>query len=1135
MLRLRVLGPVEAEVEGAPLDLGGPRQRAVLALLLVGRGEALSADRMVDQLWRGDPPPRAGTSLQAYVSNLRKVLEPDRRVRAEAKVLLSVPSGYALRLPPDAVDAWCFEAAYERARSAPPEHALSLLDEALGRWRGPAYAQFADEQWAAAEAARLDEIRVLACELHVRATLSAGRGAEAVPLAEVLTRRHPLHEEGWRLLVLALWATGRQADALGALRRGRRLLQEELGLGRVQRRADLAAPAPVLSELEEAILAQRVEVLHGVVPAPAPAPAAPPPPAAPTPPTPVEGFVGRERELGTLAEAAAAARRGGAVALVTGEAGSGKTRLLAHAGRRLAAEGWIVAAGRCPEIGGAPPAWAWVEALRSLAAHVPPERPEAFAALLDDTDRRAAAGDAATNRFLLHRAVGDWIAAAAARAPVAIVLDDLHLADAETLALLDAVAELDAVPLLLLAAYRPAEGRDGLAGTLARLARRAPRRTPLPGLSIDELAVLVAAVPGAPTDRETLAALAERTGGNPFYVTECARLLVGEGGTLAAAEVPQGVRDVLRRRFARLPDDAVTMLRLAAVVGGEAAVEVLIDAAELPEDRVLDALEAGIVAGLLTEPAPGRVRFTHALVRDTLYADLTWVRRRRVHTRVAETLLRVDPGDVAGLAHHCSQAATASLAPLAFEYASRAADLAERRYAYDAAATLLEQAIEALGRTPADQQDRDARLVDLHGRLLRAQIRSGGVAAARQTRERAIDIAERAGSDELLTAALTGWHVPTPWQTRPYGAVDDRVVRALESLLTRDGLTAEARCRLLDTLVAELSGVDAGRVALAAREELAIARRLGDPQLLAMALESSAKCRSHELHRDERERLGAELRTLALSYDLPRYLWTCEFVDSCVAGARNDPVALRRHAEAGAALAARYRLSEPEVVNLASLAMLAHIRGEFDEAEARYAEAHTRMVRHRMLHAEPFRELTLLVLGLSRGCYPALEPVARGRYERLGPPSGDLLALVLARDGRIDEAAAVRRAAEVAPDKLFTVHGTVRGELIVELGLREQAPDLIRRLLPFQDQFAGASTVAHAVQPVALTLGRLHRLLGDETAALWQFAQAEAVALRWDATHWVAAARRELGQKPVIPAPRVGEAPRASAETRSVH
>jgi hypothetical protein len=251
-------------------------------------------------------------------------------------------------------------------------------------------------------------------------------------------------------------------------------------------------------------------------------------------------------------------------------------------------------------------------------------------------------------------------------------------------------------------------------------------------------------------------------------------------------------------------------------------------------------------------------------------------------------------------------------------------------------------------------------------------------------------------------------------------------------------MASEARCRLLDTLVAELSGVDGERVALAASEELAIARELGDPRLLAMALESSAKCRSHELHRDERERLGSELRTLAFDCDLPHYLWTCEFVDSCVAGARNDPVALRRHAEAGAALAARYQLSEPEVVNLAALAMLAHIRGDFDEA------------------------------------------------------------------------AAVRRTAEVAPDKLFTVHGTVRGELIVELGLREQAPDMIRRLLPFQDQIAGASTLAHAVHPVALTLGRLYRLLGDEATAVRQFAQAEEVALRWDAAHWAAEARREL-------------------------
>ena len=139
MVRLRVLGPIEAEVDGRPADPGGPRQRAVLALLLVGRGEVVSVDRMIEQLWRGEPPPRAIASLQAYVSNLRKLLEPDRPQRSPATLLVSRAPGYALRLPTESVDAWRFEDLLQQAqRVAPgvPEKALDLVLEGLALWQG---------------------------------------------------------------------------------------------------------------------------------------------------------------------------------------------------------------------------------------------------------------------------------------------------------------------------------------------------------------------------------------------------------------------------------------------------------------------------------------------------------------------------------------------------------------------------------------------------------------------------------------------------------------------------------------------------------------------------------------------------------------------------------------------------------------------------------------------------------------------------------------------------------------------------------------------------------------------------------------------------------------------------------------
>src|SRR5262245_23907001 len=441
---IRVLGPLEAEVEGARADLGGPLQRAVLALLLMERGRVVSVDRMIDQLWRGEPPPRAIASLQAYVSNLRRILEPGRARRAQARILVSAPPGYAVRLPDQAVDAWRFESLLTAARRdspGQPERARQELEQALALWRGPAYAEFADEEWATAEVVRLTEQHLAAQEAWAEVMLRTGAAAEAVPAAEALIRQQPLREGSWRLLALSLWACDRQADALAALRRARRMLRDELGL----------EPGPALAEVEEAILGQRQEMLRRVQPLPAPpASRADAPPASQVEgQTPDELFVGRGDELRAIA--AAAARHAGDVVLITGEGGAGKTRLLDQAVAHLTRAGWTVVTGSCPDAGGAPSAWAWTEALRALATHVPPAEPGgALGALLDPDARPAgpgpnpspspsprpdAAADTAAARFRLHQAVVAWLRQAAAARPVAVLLDDLHQADAETLAL----------------------------------------------------------------------------------------------------------------------------------------------------------------------------------------------------------------------------------------------------------------------------------------------------------------------------------------------------------------------------------------------------------------------------------------------------------------------------------------------------------------------------------------------------------------------------------------------------------------------------------------------------------------------------------------------------------------------------
>ncbi|RPE39651.1 DNA-binding SARP family transcriptional activator [Streptomyces sp. Ag109_O5-1] len=238
-----VLGPVTAERAGVPLALKGPRHRAVLARLIVARRRVVPVARLVADLW-DEPPPTAVGAVRTFVGDLRRALEPDRPPRTPARLLVTDGPGYALRT--DAVDARQFEKAVETAATVEPSQAALSLRTALELWRGPAYAEFADEEWAGAERARLAELRLRAVEQRAEALLAGGRAAEAVPDLDAHLTGHPWREEAWRLLALALYRTGRQGDALAVLRRARATLADQLGLD----------PGPALRRLEAGILAQ---------------------------------------------------------------------------------------------------------------------------------------------------------------------------------------------------------------------------------------------------------------------------------------------------------------------------------------------------------------------------------------------------------------------------------------------------------------------------------------------------------------------------------------------------------------------------------------------------------------------------------------------------------------------------------------------------------------------------------------------------------------------------------------------------------------------------------------------------------------------------------------------------------------
>ncbi|WP_052067974.1 AfsR/SARP family transcriptional regulator [Rhodococcoides fascians] len=317
-VQLRVLGPLEASLDGDPIALGGPVPRALVARLVIADGRMVGDDTLIDDLWGELPPRTASLTLQGYVSSLRKALEPGRG-SAKPKILVRRGPGYALDLPADAVDSKRFVVAAARGKQAlaagDAADADRILGSALELWRGPAHVDCADREFAKAEIRHLEELRLDVVEDRVDAAIALGHTAAAAAALEGHTREHPLRERAWELLALALYRSGRQGDALTALRTARHLLAEELG----------ADPRPSSLALYDAILRQE----PSLDPPAATKAGSSGRPRSSRVPIPATHLVGRREVLADVSAAVNAHR----LVTLTGAGGMGKTRLALEVAR----------------------------------------------------------------------------------------------------------------------------------------------------------------------------------------------------------------------------------------------------------------------------------------------------------------------------------------------------------------------------------------------------------------------------------------------------------------------------------------------------------------------------------------------------------------------------------------------------------------------------------------------------------------------------------------------------------------------------------------------------------------------------------------------------------------------------------
>jgi DNA-binding SARP family transcriptional activator len=842
-----ILGPLEAREGGQSLRLGGRKQRAVLAFLLLHANEVVSRDRLIHELWGERPPETVQTVLQVYVSRLRKSL---RSGNGDGVIVTRAP-GYLLRLAPEQLDRERFERlAAEGRRAAASGDAVSAsekLAEALALWRGPALADLTYEPFAQVEIAALEEARLACLEDRLEAELALGRQRELVGELETLVKAHPLRERLRGQLMLALYRAGRQAEALEVYQATRRTLVEELGI----------EPSRALQELEKAILNQDPSLEPaGVASAPTPVE----PHGRPAPRSP---FVGRERELAELTTALEDALAGaGRLVLLAGEPGIGKSRLADEVANRAKERGARILVGRCWEAGGAPAYWPWVQALRSYiretqsdavrvqlgagatdVAQILPELREMFPGLPAPPSLEPEAA-----RFRLFDSMATFLGNAATTRPLVIALDDLHAADEPTLLLLRFVTrQLSECRLLLVGAYRDVDPTltDPLTAALAELAREPVTRTvSLVGLGKGKVAEFVELTSGEPPTQELVATIHQETEGNPLFVGEVVRLLLGEGRLNAAAvaelAIPQSMKEVIGRRLRHLSAECNRLLTLASVLGREFDLDALIRVSELDRDTLLGLLDEAI-AGRVVGEVPGshgRLRFAHVLMRDVLYDELGATQRMRLHRRVGEALEALYAKDpephLAELALHAREALPVGDAEKAVQFASRAGDHAATLLAFEEAARLYVVAIEiAELHGVGDEVDR----CDLLLRLGDVQARAGDIPSAKEIFLHGAEIARAAGLPEHLARAALGYGGRLVW-TRAWG--DEHLVPLLEEALAAlPDEDSELRVRLLARLAA---GPLRDTLAREPREEMAqkavdMARRLGDPATLAYALE----------------------------------------------------------------------------------------------------------------------------------------------------------------------------------------------------------------------------------------------------------------------------------------------------------
>jgi DNA-binding SARP family transcriptional activator len=1100
---LRGFGGVAVFGASGALDLGGPKQRAVLALLLLEPGSVVSLDRIIDRIWGDEPPAQAEVSVRGYVSNLRKILSATGTT-IDATIEFR-DRGYVLHVDRALVDLHRFEELVDDGLRAHQTGDLvtarAQLTRALDLYAGAPLGATADELGLGDVVAYYEERRGQAVETFTDVRLALGEHSQLPAALASEIARQPYREKFRAQLALALYRSGRSVEALRALDEARRALRNDIGV----------ESGPELRRLEAAILAHDEATLAWVPPLASAREARFTPPTADIDAEP-EQF-GRSGEVATCSALLDRLLTRGGIIIVSGEPGIGKSRLLRSLHAQALQRGFLVGWNRCPEAAAGSPYRAWRNAARPL-----------LSGDATQPDGRSREQEIAGALLATQLAVVDQLGAC--NEPAVVIIDDLQWADDATLSLLAFLApEFERLRVLLTVGVRrtgTVDLSDAVRDCLAEFARTSdPVYIDLTALAVDDVAQWMTARRGHAVDPAFVTQVTDISGGNPFYIRELIALLesegrLGAGGDVLLTAVPHAVQDVVRRRTSRLPPETQAILTIAAIIGRRFDLDVLAGVADLDLAATLERLEPALTEGLVEVDGvhPGTFAFSHALVSSTLATELSSIRLARYHARTADVLEALRAADlepwVADLAHHAYEGLVIGGAPKALTYALRAADAAAAAQSSSEVALQLRRALTAAERVP-DHSPAERR--DLLLRLGTA-LRDTGDVSGRAVLVDAARLARSHGDVEELAEILSGMDTDTLWAAYDWSMNDPRVTSLVEQALLQPGLSDRGRALLTMVLAGELTYVDNERSNQLFADAQTMAEPLRDALLSARILLRWFWSVSGPSGVVMRASIGDQLIALDLDGALPARMRPLAHLARVSAALELGDGDLARRCVAAARLLAHPVRTPTGWAHLQfAEAGLSLLDGDLERCRAHAAALRPALQRVRRFTADSSSASVLAVVEAESGDTDAsLAWLAKLSAPPYAGPIKWLEAWVLAEADRFDQARAALAAFDgpLPNDWLKVPLTTAAIHAAAGIGdvrfLRRHLPSLE----PVADRFTFLGEGGITLGPVSLAIAAAHVAMGDASSARPHAEQAVAIAERMGAALWLPRAQRLL-------------------------